>query len=277
MKSIRRKLSLLLAVIIIMGTMVMPVAASGTAVAGGSTQARATALQIHREYVHTLRSSNSGAVWFKFKTMNYYANYGLLIDCHRSARDNRPLTRNISAALKRANGSTISADSDKSTPLFTIFYNLAPNSWYYLVFKNPNRVSGIINIDISCSKDEDRNSIATAKALKNERTYKCSMCPSSFDKDFYKFVPAQTGTYKVIVQATDTYGSMEYLEAAFLRSGDHRVVEKKYLKANRAAMISTWRLTRGRTYYIRVIGHSVYDYMGDDGDGLYKVRISKIN
>ena len=45
MKSIRRKLSLLLAVIIIMGTMVMPVAASGTAAAGGSTQARATALQ----------------------------------------------------------------------------------------------------------------------------------------------------------------------------------------------------------------------------------------
>ena len=103
------------------------------------------------------------------------------------------------------------------------------------------------------------------------------MCPASFDKDFYKFVPAQTGNYQVIVQATDSYNSMDYLEAAFLRSGDQKVVAKKYLKANKAAMISTWRLTRGRSYYIRVIGHPEYDYMGDDGDGLYKVRISKVN
>ena len=76
MNRIWKKLGLVLCAVLIMGTFVFPVSAAETRVTGGSSRGNAKVIDINKDYITTIGSSQDYSI-FKFKTYSYRGYYEL--------------------------------------------------------------------------------------------------------------------------------------------------------------------------------------------------------
>ena len=76
MNRIWKKLVLVLCAVLIMGTFVFSVSAAETRVTGGSSRGNAKVIDINKDYITTIGSSQDYSI-FKFKTYSYRGYYEL--------------------------------------------------------------------------------------------------------------------------------------------------------------------------------------------------------
>lgn len=233
-------------------------------VKGGATKAKAINLTFKPngpDYVYELKTTKK-LTYFKFKTQSYNAYY--------SFNTYAETTKPVEHFFRRANDSVIKKGASED---WGYTGNLKPNTWYYLVVKNTNKAKGSIYIYTYVIKDEDRDTKDSAKKIVNATTYNCSMAEKK-DVDYYKFVPSTSGKYTVIVRAAGGFPDyMSSLATSFLRSDGSVVVKKSLLKKGQA-LTTTRKLTKGKTYYIKV-SNTCRDFWNTGEVYKYKVRIQK--
>lgn len=266
MRGIWKKLVLVLCAALIMGTSVSPVLAADTRVTGGTGTSSATTISLNRKYTTTLRSTQGYSV-FKFKT-NSYASYYELRAYNVSVA--RPINVYLRGTDRRDAGTgsgNINLKKGWDCEIHARRKPLKANSWYYITIRNGNRSSGSVRFEVKAAKDLEGNITSAAKRVTAGTTcYGYHTFP--LDEDYFKFVPTETGNYRVQVK---NVGRAGYIRSSVQNARGTILQKQDYFGVNKY-MSKTMRMTRGTTYYIHVqTGNEEWS----DPNTKYRVYIQK--
>lgn len=250
MKKLRRNLLLVLCMTLILGTMAFPVSAAYKTIKGGNSRKAAPAFNLDTSYCATIKSTDN-YVFFKFKTNKVHTYY--LADV-----GNKSVSKPINVYLRgtdykdagsvrnnrnivKSNGCLFEAE-DKP---------LKRDSWYYLIIHNPNRGAGQVTFHVKSAKDPEGSLLSHAKTVKAGTTYSGTN-DYVLDNDYFKFVPAATGKYKIYIRNVD---NTSFIRGYLINGSKKKLGGQSHIGKGECKSI-TLTLTRGTAYYVHINNQS---------------------
>ncbi len=266
MKGIWKKLILVLCAVLIMGTLSTPVLAGDASVTGGASRAAAKAICKNKNYVTTIRSSQTYSI-FKFKTYSYRAHYEMRLYNVSVARPINVYLRGTDGVDAGTASGTKNLVKGDDCCVHTAKKSLKASSWYYIIIKNSNRRAGRIRFRVNVAKDLEGNTMSVAKRVTVSKNY-YGTHTFPLDQDYFAFKPATSGNYRVVVKNT----SDECWIRSSVMNGSGSILKKKDYYSPGKYMSVVVSLLKTRTYYIHVqSGNEEWT----DSDGSYKIFIQK--
>ncbi len=254
MKRLGKRLAAAIMAVMIVAAMAMPAAASEMitpkTIKGGASRSKAVELKTDyfTEYTSTLKSSQK-LVYYKFKTSAYKKDWNSTTYEVRLFANNS-FSKNVTVVFQDAAKKDLRRKTDQHGS--GIGKALKPNSWYYIIILNPKGAMGKYSLYAHCIHDINGKTSAKAEAVKANTTKKRALeYFNNTDIDYFKFTPAKTGNYQVIVKLFDYSLGSKGVEVTLLDSSKKVIVKKKNLSYGQA-LNTTKKLYKGKTYYIKV-------------------------
>lgn len=273
MKRLGKRLAAAIMAVMIVAAMAMPAAASEMitpkTIKGGASRSKAVELKTDyfTEYTSTLKSSQK-LVYYKFKTSAYKKDWNST-SYEMRLFANSSFSKNVTIVFQDAAKKDLHRNTDRYG--CGIGEALKPNSWYYMIILNPKGATGKYSLYAHCIHDINGKTSAKAEAVKANTTKKRALEYFNTDIDYFKFTPAKTGNYQVIVKLFDYSLGSKGVEVTLLDSSKKVIVKKKNLRYGQA-LNTTKKLYKGKTYYIKV-ANSYADEYDHSCYTRYKVRV----
>ena len=266
MNRIWKKLGLVLCAVLIMGTFVFPVSAAETRVTGGSSRGNAKVIDINKDYITTIGSSQDYSI-FKFKTYSYRAYYELRLTNVSVARPINIYLRGTDRLDAGTALDTKNLTKGNDCYIHTYKKSLKENSWYYVIIKNTNRSSGKVKFKVWGAEDLEGNTMTAAKSVEVGKNY-YGKHTYPVDGDYFRFVPESSGNYRVVVKNMSQVGWIR----SRVVNGSNTMLKKKDYYPTGDYMSAVVSLSKGRAYFIHI---QTGDEEWSDPDCRYKLFIQK--
>ena len=253
MKKPCRKLSLLLAAVLLFSTLSTSVFAAS--LQGTAKMSSAPVMSYATDYYGRLTDVRN-SVWYKFKTKSYDAFYTVTVK-------NVSVPNSIHAYLT----DPYQEELDRYT-YFSKNYSFESNiklkksRWYYINVRNAGSGSGNIKLSVKVAKDAVGDTMGTAKEISLNTSYVGSM-DGREDVDWIKVKTAVSGYHRFVIKNVSVDSSIHaYVTNRYGEELDY----KTYFTSN-YYLDTKIKLSKQRYYYIKIVTTG--------GTGKYKVLVKK--
>lgn len=254
MKKMKRRLSAMLIMLLMVGAMAIPAQAKTVQVQGGPRIEKATNLVYGNNKYYVGRVTDvKKDLWYRFQTRSTDNFYTI------SAK-NLSVDGYVDIALTDRYEDTVYSGYMWTNSENVKNIKLKKSTYYYIHIHNESSNSGNVKISIKTRKDAIGDTKKAPRALAIGKGTSSSI-DGDGDTDFIRIKPASTGYYRISVKNCSMDG---YLDAYVLDSYDEQLYYAYMWKDN--LKTTKIKLVKGRYYYIKLYGTTV---------GTYKVSVRR--